>query len=153
MEAVKNGSEFNCTWRTRDSDGTVRWLMSKGNPFKDPDGSITSYVGIVLDITERKKEEEEKQQLESHLRKSQRLETIGTLAGGIAHDFNNILTPILGYAEMGAMSLSKEDPLHQYFSEIMLAAERAQHLVAQIMTFSKTRESEPVVVSVAGSYP
>jgi len=106
------------------------------------------YVGIVIDITDRKKEEENKQQLESSLRKSQRIETIGTLAGGIAHDFNNILMPILGYAEMGINSIAEKEPLHDYFSEIMLAAERARNLVEQILTFSRTQECTPAAVSV-----
>ncbi len=112
------------------------------------DQEFSGMIGLIRDITERKREEEERQQLEAHLRKSQRLETIGTLAGGIAHDFNNILMPILGYAEMGVMNLPKEDPIYQYFSEIRLAAERAKQLVSQIMTFSKVQESEPAVVSV-----
>ncbi|MBZ4219048.1 MAG: PAS domain S-box protein [Chlorobium sp.] len=112
------------------------------------DQEFSGMIGLIQDITERKREEEERQQLEAHLRKSQRLETIGTLAGGIAHDFNNILMPILGYAEMGVMNLPKEDPIYQYFSEIRLAAERAKQLVSQIMTFSKVQESEPAVVSV-----
>ena len=112
------------------------------------DQVYSGMIGLIRDISERKSEEKEKQQLESHLRKSQRMETIGTLAGGIAHDFNNILTPILGYAEMGIMSLSKEDFLLEYFSEIMLAAQRAQQLVAQIMTFSKAKEGELTVVNV-----
>lgn len=128
----KNGSLFN---------GEVHLRHYK-------DKLSSGMIGLIRDITEQKKEEKEKQQLESHIRKSQRLETIGTLAGGIAHDFNNILMPILGYAEMGEMCLSKEDPIRTYFSEIMLAAERAQHLVAQIMTFCKAKDSEPAVVSV-----
>ncbi len=112
------------------------------------DQDFCGMIGLIRDITEQKREEEEKKMLELHLRKSQRMETIGTLAGGIAHDFNNILTPILGYAEMGIMSLSNEDPLGEYFSEIMLAAQRAQQLVAQIMTFSKAEEGELTVVNV-----
>nr|WP_292004316.1 PAS domain-containing sensor histidine kinase [Chlorobium sp.] len=147
-ETIDNGSEFNCMWRVRDADGCERWLMSKGTPHKDNDGRLMRYVGIVIDITDRKKEEENKQQLESSLRKSQRLETIGTLAGGIAHDFNNILMPILGYAEMGINSIAEKEPLHDYFSEIMLAAERARNLVEQILTFSRTQENTPSVVSV-----
>ena len=112
------------------------------------DQEFSGMIGLIRDITEQKRDAEEKQLLESHLRKSQRMETIGTLAGGIAHDFNNILTPILGYAEMGIMSLSKDDALCEYFSEIMLAAQRAQQLVAQIMTFSKAEEAASTVVNV-----
>ncbi len=141
-ERTNNLLEF----RFRKKNGSLFFGEVHIHYHKDQD--FAGMIGLIRDITEQKREEEEKQLLESHLRKSQRLETIGTLAGGIAHDFNNILTPILGYAEMGVMSLGEEEPLYQYFSEIMLAAQRAQQLVAQIMTFSKTEEGESTVVSV-----
>jgi len=147
-EAVNNATEYNCTWRVSSSDGTIRWLMSKGNPIRDAGGKVVKYAGITLDITERKREEEEIKHLEARIRRSERLETIGTLAGGIAHDFNNIITPILGYAEMGMLTLPEEDELHQYLTEIMLAAERARNLVSQILTFGNARESEPSVMSI-----
>ncbi|WP_449258574.1 PAS domain S-box protein [Chlorobium limicola] len=129
-------------------DGAVRWIEDRRTSVFFEDGSYSGIDGILFDITDKVAAQEEKQQLESRLKKTQRLETIGTLAGGIAHDFNNILTPVLGYAEMGAMSLSDDDPLHEYFAEIMQAAGRAQNLVAQILTFSRADERTPVVVSV-----
>jgi PAS domain S-box-containing protein len=147
-EALNKGAEFNGTWRVRNADGSVRWLLSKGSPFTDSKGNVLRYVGIVIDITDRKMEEEEKQQLEAQLRKAQRLETIGTLAGGIAHDFNNILTPLLGYAEMGLLTLSSEETCYDYFKEIMQASDRARDLVSQILAFSRAQEITPSVVSV-----
>ncbi|NTU58354.1 MAG: PAS domain S-box protein [Chlorobiaceae bacterium] len=146
-KAVATSSEFNTIYRVRGKDGTIHWLLSKGTPFADAEGKIR-FVGIVIDITDRKKEEEAKQLLEAQLRKAQRLETIGTLAGGIAHDFNNILTPILGYSEMGLLSMPPDEPVHDYFSEIMHAAERAQTLIGQILTFSRAQEVTPSVISV-----
>ncbi|NTU58370.1 MAG: PAS domain-containing protein [Chlorobiaceae bacterium] len=147
-EAERAGIEFNGIWRVQNADGTIRWLLSKGRPFKDPEGRVLKYVGIVIDVTDRKKEELDKQQLETQLRRTRRLETIGTLAGGIAHDFNNILTPILGYSEMGLSDFPPEDPMHEYFSEIMHAANRAQTLIAQILTFSRSEEVSRSVVNV-----
>ncbi len=148
IDAVQTGGEFNNIWQTRDADGKNHWLMSKGNPVKDSEGNISRYTGIVLDITERKREEEKKQQLESHLRKSQRLETIGTLAGGIAHDLNNILTPICGYAELGMLELTEHDALYEYFNEIAQAVQRAKSLVSQILLFSRAQEGTSTIVSV-----
>ena len=52
--AVQKGIEFNHMWRTRDVNGNVRWLMSKGTPFRDENDQLCRYVGIVVDITERK---------------------------------------------------------------------------------------------------
>ncbi|HWR02041.1 MAG TPA: PAS domain S-box protein [Chlorobaculum sp.] len=146
--AMANNTEFNSIWRVRNTDGTIRWLMSRGTPFMETEEKVPHYVGIVIDITDRKTEEESKHQLEAQLRKAQRLESIGTLAGGVAHDFNNILTPILGYSEMGLYSLSPDNPVHDYFNEIMQAATRAQNLIGQILTFSRTQEVTPSVVSV-----
>jgi len=136
------------TYRILTKQGEVRWIDDCRTSTFSPDGSFTGIDGILFDVTDRIIAQEDNARLESQLSKSQRLETIGTLAGGIAHDFNNILTPILGYAEMGVLSLTREDPLHEYFSEIMLAAERAQNLVSQILTFSRAQESRPAAVSV-----
>ncbi len=148
IDSVQTGSEFNSIWRTRDVHGNVRWMMSKGNPVKDSDGKILLYSGIVLDITERKRVEEKELQLELHLRKSLRLETIGTLAGGIAHDLNNILTPILGYAELGMLELTAPNPLPEYFRKISQAVIRAKDLVSQILLFSTAQEGTPTLVSI-----
>jgi PAS domain S-box-containing protein len=146
--ALENNAEFSSMWRVRNRDGNLRWLMSKVRPVIDPEGKVLQYGGIVIDITERKMEEEEKLQLETRLRKAQRLESIGTLTSGIAHDFKNILTPILGYSEMGLLSLPKESPEHEYFSQITMAADRAQHLIDQILTFSRPGKIISSVVSV-----
>ena len=146
--ALFSGSDFNAMWRVEFPEGSIRWLMTKGSPVRKPDGKVSCYMGIILDISERKQEEEEKLQLESQLRQAQRLETIGTLAGGIAHDFNNILTPILGYAEMGLLAESDAKAGQEYFREIMQAADRARNLVSQILTFSRSQEITPSMVSV-----
>ena len=65
-------------------------------------------LGIARDITDRKKEEQERKKLETQLQQAQKMEAIGTLAGGIAHDFNNILGAIMGYAEIALHEVEKE---------------------------------------------
>jgi two-component system cell cycle sensor histidine kinase/response regulator CckA len=129
-------------------DGETRWIEDHIKSGFSDEGLYTGINGIMCDISDRISTQEETRRLEAQLRKSQRLETIGTLAGGIAHDFNNILTPILGYAEMGLADIPADDPMHEYFSEIMLAAERARNLVSQILTFSKAEEGKPTPVSI-----
>lgn len=144
----KERKSVTLTYRIINPNGEIRWIEDRKTSIFSPEGDFMGIDGILFDITARIRAQEEKQLLESRLRKSQRLETIGTLAGGIAHDFNNILTPILGYAEMGVMSRNGEEDQHEYFSEIMLAAERAQNLVSQILTFSRAQESTPLPMSV-----
>ncbi|HEX5357863.1 MAG TPA: ATP-binding protein [Aquabacterium sp.] len=48
---------FEIEWRTNPALGTVRWLMSRGQPGKPRDNGQATYTGIVMDITARKKAE------------------------------------------------------------------------------------------------
>ncbi|HFC46514.1 MAG TPA: response regulator, partial [Dissulfuribacter thermophilus] len=78
----------------------------------------------------------------------QKMEAIATLAGGIAHDFNNILAPIMGYAEILLMRAGSDEELKSGLKKIFDSAMRAKEIVAQILTFSRSREGEARPVSV-----
>lgn len=55
--AAKNGTELKVEWRVLQEDGSIRWVMSRGKPVRDTSGHIERFLGIVLDITERKRAE------------------------------------------------------------------------------------------------
>jgi len=99
-------------------------------------------IGIIRDISSRKKEETDKKQLESQLAQAQKMEAIGVLAGGIAHDFNNILFPIMGRTEILLMDTPADCPCQGSLKEIYAASLRAKDLVKQILTFSRQENSE-----------
>jgi diguanylate cyclase (GGDEF)-like protein/PAS domain S-box-containing protein len=60
--AASRGAELNIEWRVDSGDGDERWMMSRGQPVPDPKGRATRYVGVVMDITERKQSEVEREQ-------------------------------------------------------------------------------------------
>ena len=77
----------------------------------------------------------EQHKLESDLRQSQKMESIGRLAGGIAHDFNNALTTILGLTE--SMINGRTAPNAESLREIRHAAQHAADLTSQMLAFSR----------------
>jgi len=114
--------------------GNARLIVVHARPEFSSAGQYIGATALVQDITEQKK-------LENHLRHTQKMETIGTLAGGIAHDFNNILTPILGFAEMAKTDWEDKVSRRESVDQIITAALRARDLVKQILVFSRQSES------------
>jgi PAS domain S-box-containing protein len=98
-------------------------------------------LASIVDITARKKAEDERRRLEDELRQVQKLEAIGTLAGGIAHDFNNILFAIMGYAELMGKAKSPEAAGRDR-EELLKAAARGRDLVDRILVFSRRQPTE-----------
>ena len=103
---------------------------------------------MFLDITERRRAEEERRRLEDQLRQSQKMEAVGRLAGGIAHDFNNLLMVIMGHGELLRRGLGGDDPRLRKVQHVMGAAERAARLVRQLLAFSRKQVLEPQVVDL-----
>ena len=93
-------------------------------------------LGVSRDLTERKRQEAARQQLEQQVLHAQKLESLGVMAGGIAHDFNNLLVGIMGYASLAAMELAEDDPVLTYVSHIEAASQRAADLTQQMLAYS-----------------
>jgi two-component system cell cycle sensor histidine kinase/response regulator CckA len=129
-------------------DGSEKIISDWTYTVRDNEGRITHYKGIVEDITERKRAEEENEKLQAQFRQAQKMEAIGTLAGGVAHDFNNILTAIIGNAELILMDLGKEHPLREEIKEIKKAGERAASLTRQLLAFSRKQVIKPEVLDL-----
>ena len=124
--------------RFRSSDGVYRWLHWRAAAFVNED----RIYAVARDITERKKEEEELQHWEAHVRQTQKLEAIGSLAGGIAHDFNNILTVIIGFTQLSLMNFFDEKTVRQQLDEVLLAGHRAKGFIKQLLAFSQPTGNE-----------
>ncbi len=107
----------------------------------DHDFNPRGYLVQIQDITDKRETEDLLDQREKQLRQARKMEAIGTMAGGIAHDFNNILSPILGYAEIGMEMSPKGEKIHDFMREIRHATLRAKELVHQILVFSRQTES------------
>ncbi len=116
--------------RHTDNDGHVLYVETKAFPIKDEDGDISAVIETVNNITERHLLEEERL-------KTQKLESIGTLAGGIAHDFNNLLQGIFGYISLAKMNVGQKERALSMLQQAEKALHQSVNLTTQLLTFSK----------------
>jgi len=132
-EIPNNG--FDCEFIKKDE--TKVQVEISVSLIKDSEGHPIGFRGIMVDITERKRAEREKQRLEAQLQRSQKMEAIGTLAGGVAHDLNNILAGLVSYPELLLMDLPEDSPLRKPISTIQRSGEKAAAIVQDLLTLAR----------------
>ncbi len=88
------------------------------------------------DITDRKKAEQDRLQLERQMLHAQKLESLGVLAGGIAHDFNNLLTAILANLNLAEAGVPEDSPVAARLRATEGAALKAAELTRQMLAYS-----------------
>jgi PAS domain S-box-containing protein len=122
------------------------WMEVRAYPVRGEGGKTTRVVEHLRDITEQKRVEDERRQLERQIHQTQRLESLGVMAGGIAHDFNNILAAILGQAELALDGSATEADVRSSMESVRLAATRAAGLCREMLAYAgrSSFECEPV---------
>jgi signal transduction histidine kinase len=146
-EAIARMKLFRCEVRLLLPSGKMRWFQLTSNPRKLPDGSLV-FDGLQIDITDRKREEEEKKQLEALLQRAEKMEAIGTLAGGVAHDLNNILTGIVSYPDLLLLQLEENSPLRKPIKTIQESGKKATAVVQDLLTLARRGVSVSKVINL-----
>ena len=132
---IASGGIFSEDVLMKKKDGSLIWCHLVGQAI-DPENSAEGSIWSMLDITDRKRAEEERLQLEKQFQQAQKMEGLGVLAGGIAHDFNNILTVILGHCYMAREGFLPEQDYKDTFGKIEAAGSRAADLCRQMLTYA-----------------
>jgi PAS domain S-box-containing protein len=128
-------------------DGTQVPVEISTHPVKI--GTKKTVLGLARDISERKRSEGEKIQLEEQLRQAQKMEAIGQLAGGIAHDFNNMLGAIVGYADTLKVKFGGSNAsIDKYVSRILEASKVMTDLTTKLLAFARKGKYEIAVVNI-----
>jgi two-component system, cell cycle sensor histidine kinase and response regulator CckA len=122
-------------------DGRPVWVLGSASLIESEDGKPASIEGTLIDITDRKR-------LEQQLRQSAKMEAVGRAAGGLAHDFNNLLTAILGYSDLLLERLPANSQLSRYAVEVKKASERAFSLTRRLLTVSRQQVVAPQVLNL-----
>ncbi len=136
-----------CTGRRK--DGALVALEISLSAIKTPTGEPARVRGVVRNVTERRRAEEDRQRLELQLAQAQRLESLGTLAGGIAHDFNNLLTGIAGNATMLQVEKPASERTRQRLQNIIELVHSGAALTRQLLGFARAGRYEPKATDLA----
>jgi PAS domain S-box-containing protein len=119
---------------------------ASASPLHDEHGAQTGHIIVARDITERRRAEEARTELEQQLRQAQKMEAVGRLAGGIAHDFNNLLAVVMGRSDLLLRRLGTDAQLQRHVQLIRETAGRAADLTQQLLAFSRKQVLKPRVV-------
>lgn len=124
-------------------DGAVVWILLSVALIRDEGGGAQFFVSQILDLTERRRAEEQ-------LRHAQKMEAVGQLTGGIAHDFNNLLTVVIGNLEMLERGRSSGDghASSRRVGAALEAARRGARLTGRLLAFARKQPLDPKPVDV-----
>lgn len=127
--AVPKSYEF----QFRDRNGRVKDIILTVDMIPGTKRSVAS----LLDITERKKAQEERQKLEERLHRAEKMEALGIMAGGVAHDLNNVLGVLVGYSELLLEEVPEENRLRKYATNILQSGQKGAAIIQDLLTLAR----------------
>jgi signal transduction histidine kinase len=139
-QAVREGAGYVEEYRVNQQDGSVRWVIVRGNAILSTDGEATRFPGVITDVTDRKRTEE-------ILRQSEKLVAVGRLASIISHEINNPLeavTNLLYLARTGEAALPPD--VQGYLDLAQSELRRVSAVASQTLRFHK-QATNPLCVS------
>ena len=135
--AASEGSPVNVEFRALTSDGRTIWLRESIRPLMDAEGKPRHAVGLAIDITNRRRQEEARVQ-------AGRAEALNRLCSRLAHDMNNLLMIVNGYSEEIIGSLNGATQLSADLAEVREAGSRLSHIADQLLAFTRRKAGEAV---------
>ncbi len=132
-QRLAQGHPWSGVFKNLRKDGSHYWAATSLIPLLDEQGQIINYIGMGVDITEKRRVDEQIAQV-------QKMEAVGILAGSVAHDFNNILMTIIGNTELirlDAEEFDAPEDVSTSLEQIEIASRRARVLIQQLLSFAR----------------
>jgi len=117
-------------------DGTTFPVIIHQAPITKDDRVVGSR-GIIIDISNLRKAEQEKRNLEQKLVRSEKMEAVGQLAGGVAHDLNNVLSAIVSYPDLLLMNLPPNSKLKKPILTMKDSGLKAAAIVQDLLALAR----------------
>ncbi len=130
--------------RLRNKKGDLKWISDISLPILDEYNKVIGAFGIIQDITEHKR-------IEENLLKRTRIESTAALAAGIAHDFNNLMVGIMGNAEFLKNKFSENPEYAILLENILKSAEKSSDLAQQLLAYARGGKYNPEIMNINDS--
>jgi PAS domain S-box-containing protein len=139
--SLATGEPFEGEVRLRAADGVYRWFLARGMPLRDEQGQILRWYGVLTDIEDRKRAEEELQKMQAELAHVTRVTTMGELTSSIAHEVNQPLAAIVMNGNAALRWLAFDPPniakARASAEAILSDGERASQFIARTRALLK----------------
>jgi PAS domain S-box-containing protein len=132
---MRGGASISEVYRICRPDGTQRWVHSRGFAVVADGGEVRRNVGVVRDVTNERK-------LEDELRQAQKMEAVGTLAGGLAHNLRNVLQAIVASVGLVKVRGSGSPEGVRSLERALSASGKGVALIDQLMVFSRKQSGQ-----------
>lgn len=142
MAAAAKHVPFDEVFRIVHPGDEIIWLHAVSHPVFGPDGVPTHYNGLMVDVTERRRAQDEAESLRESLATAQRWEAVGALAASVAHDFNNLLQAISGASAMIEVVTEGDEKVEPLTDDIDALVRRGARLTQDLLTYAKRQASE-----------
>ncbi len=134
-DAIRKRVPFEVEYRLRHKNGEIRHLLERGRPVYGLDGSPMYIDGVVLDITDKVK-------LQNDAIRASHLASLGELSAGVAHEINNPINGIINFGEMIMLDSEAGSPLHDLGERIVREGERVSKIVKGLLSFARHEGGE-----------
>jgi len=140
----KNRAEKSYLFRLVRKDGLLRDIYATIDLIPGTPKSVAS----LLDVTEHKKMQEKRWDLEKRLQRAEKMEALGLLAGGVAHDLNNVLCVLIGYSELLGFQVEKSSSAMPYVTKIMDAGKKSAAIIDDMLTLARRGVQSQEVINL-----
>ena len=142
IKVLCNGGGWRGELAAIKKDGSMLDVELSASMVEDSNGKPVCMMASFIDVTERRRQQEERKKLEAQFQRAQKMEAIGTLAGGIAHDFNNLLMTMEGNVSLMLSDTGSSHPHHEGLKEIEGQVRSAAKLTKQLLGYARKGKYE-----------
>ncbi len=143
-QARASGRDLALRYRITPAEGQ-RWIAALGRLEPGPDGALTRMRGVVLDVTERRRAQDEVERMRKELAHVTRISTLGELAASMAHELNQPLAAILSNAQAARRFLAAPDvdlnEIRDILDDIIKDDKRAGEVIHRLRALVQKREA------------